>query len=283
MKPPSWSVDQLGVLADEWIAEREAFLSSLHMYLTTQLPSLPPPQRQHLAPDAYEAELTAIGTRLHRFLHTMDSTVWYTLEHRMDEYQRQLEAEYNAAAHTDAQWLGSVAPPQEAAAVHDAVRQAIGLMQYVLRVYKDLHGWFDFATLRFVWRLISQMKYRLYPVRLSLPAFRRYWLLDGADLEACELAATQHAPASGIQHYEVDQQRGAYTSYVPEYYRADRSWPLILALHGGSGNDEDFLWTWLKYAKSRGYLLLSAKSFGPTWYPWDTPSLLLILDDKHKR
>jgi phospholipase/carboxylesterase len=70
---------------------------------------------------------------------------------------------------------------------------------------------------------------------------------------------------------------------VPEYYQADRPWPLIIAMHGASGNAEDFLWTWLKYAKSRGYLLLSAKSFGATWYPWDAPSLLLMLDDMQAR
>jgi phospholipase/carboxylesterase len=70
---------------------------------------------------------------------------------------------------------------------------------------------------------------------------------------------------------------------VPEYYTADRAWPLLLTLHGGSGNDVDFLWTWLKYAKSRGYLLVSAKSFGSTWYQWDAPSLLLMLDDMQSR
>lgn len=29
-------------------------------------------------------------------------------------------------------------------------------------------------------------------------------------------------------------QRGGYTLYVPEYYSEERSWPLIIALHGGS-------------------------------------------------
>jgi phospholipase/carboxylesterase len=70
---------------------------------------------------------------------------------------------------------------------------------------------------------------------------------------------------------------------VPEYYQPDRPWPLLLTLHGGSGNDEDFLWTWLKYAKSHGYLLVSAKAFGTTWYAWDAPSLLLILDEMQAR
>ena len=283
MTASNWSVDQLGALADEWVAEREAFLASLHAYLETELPKVEPAQQQHLAPEAYQAELEAIGTRLHQFLRGMDGTVWYTLQNRLDDYQRQLETEYGDAVLTDAGWLATISPPQDAAAVHEAVRQAVGLMQHILRVYKELNGQFDFPTLRFTRRLISQMKYRLYPVRLSLPALQRYWLLDGADVEACDPLVSQVDASSSIRYHEVDQHRGAYTVYVPEYYTPERTWPLILAMHGGSGNDEDFLWTWLKYAKSRGYLLLSAKSFGATWYPWDAPSILLMLDDMQAR
>ena len=69
---------------------------------------------------------------------------------------------------------------------------------------------------------------------------------------------------------------------MPESYRADRPWPLLLTLHGGVATTR-ILWTWLKYAKSRGYLLVSAKSFGPTWFPWDAPSLMFILDEMQER
>jgi phospholipase/carboxylesterase len=213
----------------------------------------------------------------------MDNTPWYTLQHRMAEHQAALETQYGAAAREDAARLAAVQPPSEAMAQHDAVRQALAILQYILRIYKELQGQFDFATRQLANRLASQMKYRLYPVRQHLPALRRSWLLDDADLEACEPPSTHVDPHSGIQHYHAEGARGAYTCYVPEYYRADRSWPLLLTLHGGSGNDEDFVWTWLKYAKSRGYLLISAKSFGPTWFPWDAPSLLRILDEVQGR
>jgi phospholipase/carboxylesterase len=283
MTTPGWSTEQLGALADEWIAEREAFLSAVQTYLSTQLPQVAPAQQQRLETAAYQAEIATIGACLQRFLQVMDSTVWYTLRRRLEDFQRQLDEEFGAAARAQAQWLAGVQPPAEAVAMHNAVRHALGLMQHILQVYKDLQGQFDFSTLRFVWRLVSQIKYRLYPMRLALPAFRHYWLLDDADLAACEPPAARIDPLSGIHRYEVDRYRSAYTAYIPEYYCADRAWPLIVALHGASGNDEDFLWTWLKYAKSRGYILLSAKSFGPTWYPWDAPSLLLMLDDMHTR
>ena len=47
--------------------------------------------------------------------------------------------------------------------------------------------------------------------------------------------------------------------------RPSRAWPLIVALHGGGGNGRDFVWTWLREARSRGYLLLAPSSHGSTW------------------
>jgi phospholipase/carboxylesterase len=283
MNPPPWSVDQLGALADEWIAEREEFLSAVQTYVTRQLPQVPAAQQQQPAAEVYYTELAAIGTRLHRFLQAIDGTAWYTLQRGLADFQRRLEAEFAPAARTDAQWLATVLAPATAVPVHTAVRQALCLLQQILHLYKALQGRFDFATIRFGGRLVSQIKYRLYPVRLALPAFQRYWLLEDADLEVCDPPADQTHAASGIRRYDVDRHRSAYTAYIPESYRPDRQWPLIVALHGASGNDEDFLWTWLKYAKSRGYLLLSGKSFGATWYPWDAPSVLLMLDDMRER
>ena len=154
-------------------------------------------------------------------------------------------------------------------------------MQHIRQLVKSLPGQFDFNTFFFARRLVSQLKYLLYPVRTQVPAFTHYWLLNDADVIAAEPA---HAhPDSGITRHDIHAHRCAYTSYVPESYDPSRAWPIIVSMHGGSGNDEDFLWTWLKYAKSRGYLLISGKSFGPTWHPWDAPSVLLMLDDMQAR
>ena len=46
--------------------------------------------------------------------------------------------------------------------------------------------------------------------------------------------------------------RGGFSLYVPEYYTPDRAWPLVMALHGGSGNGRGFLWSWLRDARSHG-------------------------------
>ena len=41
--------------------------------------------------------------------------------------------------------------------------------------------------------------------------------------------------------------------------------PLVVALHGGSGHGRDFLWAWLREARSRGVLLLSPTALDRTW------------------
>lgn len=59
--------------------------------------------------------------------------------------------------------------------------------------------------------------------------------------------------------------RGGFDLYVPEHYDGREAWPLVVALHGGSGRGEDFLWSWLREARSGGCLLLAPTSEGSTW------------------
>ena len=278
-------LDRLGAMADEWIAERDMFLSSMHAYLHNHLQHLqaPPSEIESLPDDAYAAELDAIGDRLCQFARALDGVAWYQLRsrERLAEYRQTTESIFGPPAIADAQRLARLTPPAWAAEAHDALRRGVGLQHHMLKILREMPDHFDMGVFFFFRRLISQIKYAMYPARHHLPAWRRYWLLDEADADACDPAEAQ--PDSGIQRYDIDGPRGAYTAYVPEYYRPDRAWPLIVSMHGGSGNDEDFLWTWLKYAKSRGYLLISGKSFGPTWHGWDTDSVLLMLDDMQAR
>lgn len=59
--------------------------------------------------------------------------------------------------------------------------------------------------------------------------------------------------------------RGGFTLYVPECYDGSQQRPLVVALHGGSGDGRDFVWTWLREARSRNFLLLCPTSQGSTW------------------
>ena len=72
---------------------------------------------------------------------------------------------------------------------------------------------------------------------------------------------------------------------MPEYYTPDRAWPLVMALHGGSGNGRGFLWSWLRDARSHGAILVAPTATGgastSTWAlmgeDTDTPNLVRIL------
>jgi phospholipase/carboxylesterase len=78
-----------------------------------------------------------------------------------------------------------------------------------------------------------------------------------------------------------EAERGGYWLYVPETYTPDRAWPLVMALHGGSGTGRLFLWSWLRDARSRGAILAAPTSIGSTWALMgddpDTPNLARML------
>ena len=59
--------------------------------------------------------------------------------------------------------------------------------------------------------------------------------------------------------------RGGFSLYVPETYDQGRAYPLVVALHGGSGNGGAFLWSWLREARTRGFIVLAPTAIGSTW------------------
>jgi phospholipase/carboxylesterase len=110
------------------------------------------------------------------------------------------------------------------------------------------------------------------------------------------LAARLAGPANdntGIFHNANEPgSRGGFSLYVPEYYTPDRALPLVMALHGGSGNGRGFLWSWLRDARSRGAILIAPTATGnssnkSTWAlmgdDTDTPNLARILEQVRSR
>jgi phospholipase/carboxylesterase len=70
----------------------------------------------------------------------------------------------------------------------------------------------------------------------------------------------------GVRHAANDRDtRGGFSLYVPESWDGTSAMPLIVALHGGSGHGRDFLWTWLRDARTRGMLLLAPTARDHTW------------------
>src|SRR5205085_9513520 len=126
----------------------------------------------------------------------------------------------------------------------------------------------------------------LYPLSPVLPPISQFYLdpavRDDAALQA-RLARPAREGETGIMHADNEPgSRGGFSLYVPEYYSSDRPWPLVMALHGGSGNGRAFLWSWLRDARSHGTILVAPTAKGQTWAlagpDVDTPNLMRILD-----
>ena len=157
-----------------------------------------------------------------------------------------------------------------------------------LRVVQSGHG--EFTSLFRGLRHASRAQEALYALTARLPPVSRFFV-DPALREDADLAARLAAPANantGIFHdHNEPGSRGGFSVYIPEYYTPDRAWPLVMALHGGSGNGRGFLWSWLRDARSRGAILIAPTATGTTWAlmgeDTDTPNLERILDAVRSR
>ncbi len=107
---------------------------------------------------------------------------------------------------------------------------------------------------------------KLYPLRHALPPISAWFAEPFRREELASLEATLGAAARvGLLRAGEPGARGGLDLYVPESYDGREPWPLVVALHGGSGHGADFLWSWLREARSRRVLLLAPTSRGSTW------------------
>jgi phospholipase/carboxylesterase len=106
----------------------------------------------------------------------------------------------------------------------------------------------------------------LYPLAAVAPPVNRFFLepdrRGDLELEASFLAGEGRRDA-GVMCF--GEGRGGFWLYVPETAAPGAPVPLVMALHGGSGDGRRFLWTWLRAARTRGALLAAPSSVGRTW------------------
>jgi phospholipase/carboxylesterase len=194
------------------------------------------------------------------------------------------------AAGTPDQALQALRPrlldwPKEFADVQAALQTAGDAVMAAftgLRAVQHGHG--DLIAVFRALRHAPRAQEALYPLAAKLPPVSGFFLdpalRDDADLLA-RLAAPA-APNGGVIHDNNEPgSRGGFSMYVPEYYTPDRAWPLVMALHGGSGNGRGFLWSWLREVRSHGAILVAPTATGSTWALMgedaDTPNLSRIL------
>jgi phospholipase/carboxylesterase len=189
-----------------------------------------------------------------------------------------------------AQW------PEEFAGIKTALETAsdAALAAFAgLREVQNGNG--DLVSVFRALRYAPRAQEALYALVAKLPPVSEFFV-DPRLREDAALSARLAAPAhenTGIMHdHNEPGSRGGFSLYVPEYYTPDRAWPLVMALHGGSGNGRGFLWSWLRDARSRGAILVAPTATGnpsnkTTWAlmgdDTDTPNLARILDSVRSR
>ena len=166
------------------------------------------------------------------------------------------------------EWAGDLAELKEP--LERAAEQTLAGLAGFLDDTSDPQAMFQrFRSLR---RQISAQE-ALYPLHSWLRPVSQFFLEEpvrGSEdlLETIRVATLDPDPEAsvGTLHYaNKHDERGGFSLYVPEYWKASRSWPLVVALHGGSGHGRDFLWTWLREARSRGFIVLSPTARDRTW------------------
>ena len=139
-------------------------------------------------------------------------------------------------------------------------------------------------------RYAARAQEALYALVAKLPPVSQFFVEPSLREDAALLAllARPANQTTGIFHdHNEPGSRGGFSLYVPEYYTPDRAWPLVMALHGGSGNGRGFLWSWLRDARSHGAILVAPTAVGNTWALMgediDTPNMMRILDSVRSR
>jgi phospholipase/carboxylesterase len=219
--------------------------------------------------DAYADALSAIGiatldglTGMEVALRRLDPPELPGLRDELTPYHDALAIELSRFRATE--------PPPELATFHDRFLEGATAAGRAMALFLETPPPHEAIT-----RVLSSMRtlcqaldvfYALH----RLPPLSRYFVEPAYHDRIDQLDPEPPAGVSvGIHRTRGENadgaQRGGFCLYVPERYDGTADWPLVVALHGGSGTGDDFLWTWLREARGRRFLLLAPTAVGATW------------------
>lgn len=164
--------------------------------------------------------------------------------------------------------LRATAPPADWEGLHEHVLAVGEAADAWSSGFSDAEG--DLGRLLASFTHLTHAYERLYELRRVHPSIARFFTEPARHPDVERL---DPLPAEGVQtglHTFSDSQagkeeRGGLTLYVPETFDGTEALPLVVALHGGMGGGRDFIWTWLRQARSRRFLLMAPTSRGSTW------------------
>jgi phospholipase/carboxylesterase len=218
-------------------------------------------------PDAYGRALARLGGSVLRALEGLEAAERRLHPPDIPQLREGLAGAHERLAAARGAFEAAEVPP-DLAPFHAQLAEAAGHAARALDAFLD-----DAPRDRLVACILEALRERccaeraLYPLRLALPPVGRHFVepafhgaldrLDPAPPEGVSVGI--HEAPGGVDG------RGGFVLYVPECYDASRPWPLVVALHGAGGRGDEFLWTWLREARGRRFLLLAPTSLGATW------------------
>jgi phospholipase/carboxylesterase len=176
-----------------------------------------------------------------------------------------LVQEYVAALKTANDVLAPLEFPEEIRAFGDYLKQAC---LYCLRAGEGFaKGKEDMMQALRANRAMCRAQEQLYPLAPLFTPVNEYFL-EPAFRNKSILQSFIDPPDSdtGIRHINnARNERGGLSLYIPENLDKSKPAALVMALHGGTGHGSDMLWSWLREARSRGFVVISPTSQGDTW------------------
>jgi phospholipase/carboxylesterase len=232
-----------------------------------------------------------LAALLHPLLHSLEMLGFIARHFHPPEFGAVMEAAGKSDQDLHAARTALKSPPDQFTGVD---RQLLSATDAVLAAFEGLRkAPAEPDGVRAVFRALRHVpraKEALYPLARAVPEIDRFFVTPALrdDPDARARIAARTGGDSGVMHVDNEPgSRGGYSLYVPEYYTPDRAWPLVVALHGGSGSGRNFLWSWLRDARSLGAILIAPTAIGPTWALMgadsDTPNLNRMLDAVRSR
>ncbi len=134
--------------------------------------------------------------------------------------------------------------------------------EYLLRACESLRTAEDLRQVYRAMRNVSRALEALYPLAGLLPSVNRSFFAS----DDRGIGPARADTRTGVRHVANEtSERGGFSIYVPEDYDDARRYPMVMALHGGSGHGRLFLWSWLREVRGRGVILVAPTAIGDTW------------------